>query len=209
MIRLPSDAVRVRAIFRAPMSYSHFVMDEVPRRPWRIVASTYPIVTPWLRLRSDTIELPDGTVIDNYYVRETRGFTVVFALTPDERVVLVRQYKHGARSDVLELPAGMIDEGETPEACALRELAEETGYVGTSIELVRSFLTDPTNSDGRFYLYLVRNAEPRVATAFDLTEHITVELATIPELRAMVRDERIETGAQIAAIYTALDALQK
>jgi ADP-ribose pyrophosphatase len=175
---------------------------------WRILSSSYPIATPFLRIRSDVIELPDGAVIENYYVRETRGFAVIFALTRDERVILVRQYKHGARRTLLELPAGAIDEGETALECAKRELAEETGYAGDEPELIRTYLADPTNSDGSFHLFLVRNAELRVAQSLDQTEDIIVEIAPLRALREMLRTGVIEAGSHVASIYAALEHLR-
>jgi ADP-ribose pyrophosphatase len=182
-------------------------MDEHQGTGWRVLSSSYPIATPFLRLRSDVIELPDGTIIENYYVRETLGFTIIFALTSDQQVILVRQYKHGAARRVLELPAGAIDEGETAAQCAARELAEETGYVGDAPELLRIYLADPTNSNGSFHLYIVRNAELRAAQSFDLTEDIAVETVSLGELRAMLRDGRIDTGSHVASIYATLDHL--
>jgi 8-oxo-dGTP pyrophosphatase MutT (NUDIX family) len=184
-------------------------MDEQHGPGWRVLSSSYPIATPFLRLRSDVIALPDGAVIENYYVRETRGFAVIFALTTDERAILVRQYKHGAARHVLELPAGAIDEGETAVQCAVRELAEETGFVGDAPVLLGTYLADPTNSDGSFHVFLVRNAEPRVAQSLDQTEDITVEFAPLRELRAMLRDGRINTGSQVASVYVVLDYLQQ
>jgi len=77
---------------------------EASKPPWRVTASRYVVDTRHLRLREDTIELPDGTIVEGYFVRESRGFVVIFALTPDNRVVLVRQYKHGIGRVVLELP---------------------------------------------------------------------------------------------------------
>lgn len=174
---------------------------------WRVIASSYVIDTRFLRLRKDTIELPDGTVIEDYFVRESRGFVVVFAITEDNRVVLVRQYKHGAARTLLELPAGAIDPGEEPLQTAVRELAEETGYEGGSMEFVRSFLTDPTNSNSTAYLYMARNARRTGYQDLDVTENITVELATLDELRGLLKDGSIEVMPQIAAIYVALDAL--
>ncbi len=184
-------------------------MDERPAAGWRILSSSYPIATPFLRLRSDVIELPGGAIIENYYVRETRGFAVIVALTTDERVILVRQYKHGAGRSLLELPAGSIDEGETAAECAGRELAEETGYAGDAPELIATFYADPTNSDGLFHIFLVRNVRLRFATSFDLTEDIAVEIAPLGELRGMVRDGRIRSGAHVASIYAALDSLRR
>jgi len=113
---------------------------------WRVTSSSYVVDTEHLRLRKDRIELPDGRTIDDYYVRESRGFVVIFATTPDGRVVLVRQYKHGIDRVLLELPAGAIDPGEQPLQTAIREFSEETGYEG-AMEHAHSFCTDPTNAN--------------------------------------------------------------
>ena len=176
---------------------------------WTIIESAIVIETPFLRLRRDQIELPGGRTVADYYVRESRGFAIVFAITPEDRVVLVRQYKHGIGERVLELPAGAIDPGEAPADCARRELAEETGYVADPPDLERagSFIFEPTGSTTRYHLYLARNARPLVPTAFDATEDITVELAPLDDLRAMVKDGRINVGAHVASIYYVLDRL--
>lgn len=175
--------------------------------PWRVTESTYVIDTPFMRLRKDTIVLPNGRTIEDYFVRETRGFTVVFALTRGGDVVFVREYKHGIGTSLFGLPAGMIEEGERPEECAVRELAEETGYAG-SAEFVRSFVTDPVNSNSRFHLFVVRDAEPTATQKFDPTEDIAVELRPLASVRAMARDGAVEVGSQIAAIYAALEYLE-
>ena len=179
------------------------------RLPWKIAASRYVVESHHLRLRCDDIELPDGTFIEEYYVRESRGFSIAFALTPEEHVVLVRQYKHGVGREVLELPAGGIDPGEDPRDCARRELAEETGYVGDPAEPehLGSFVSDPTGSNGRFHLYLFRNVRQLLPQHLDPTEEIAIELATIPELRRFVGDGTIDVGPNVAAIYFALDRL--
>jgi 8-oxo-dGTP pyrophosphatase MutT (NUDIX family) len=177
------------------------------RAQWRVTASSYVVDTQFLRLRKDTIELPDGTVIQDYFVRESRGFVVVFAITPEGRVVLVRQYKHGAGRSLLELPAGAIDPGEEPLQTANRELAEETGYESSRMEFVRSFVTDPTNSDSIAHLFIARDARKTAEQDLDVTEDIVVELATLEELRSLVRSGEIEVMPQVAAIYVALDLL--
>jgi 8-oxo-dGTP pyrophosphatase MutT (NUDIX family) len=180
-------------------------------RPWKIIASDIVIETPHLRLRRDQIELPDGRRTFDYFVRESRGFTIVFALTPDEHVVLVRQYKHGIGAMVLELPAGGIDAGEDPATCAQRELAEETGYVTDppELELAGSFIHDPTGSSTRYHVYFGRNARALVATDFDDTEDIDVVLVPLAELRGLLRDGTIDVGSHVASIYYVLDRLGK
>lgn len=177
---------------------------------WKILGSEVVIDTPHLRLRRDRIETPRGDVIDNYHVRETRGFVVVFALTRADEVVLVRQYKHGIGTVVVELPAGAIEPGETPAEAAVRELAEETGYgVEGSLEFVSSFISDATNSNGRFWLFFGRAAALRQKPRFDATEDIEVELVPRSRILSMLHDGTIEVGSQVAAIYTMLDRLAR
>ena len=179
-------------------------MSEPRLRPWRILSSEYRIETRFLRLRADRVELPSGDVVDDYFVRESRGFSIVFALTPEQNVLLVRQYKHGASEIVVDLPAGMIDEDETPEVCAARELVEETGFSGSAPEFVRTFLADPTNATARFHLFVVRDAIRTHEPQLDLTEEIHVEQASLDEVRAMALDGRIASGSQVAAVLVAL-----
>jgi 8-oxo-dGTP pyrophosphatase MutT (NUDIX family) len=183
-------------------------MSDDRLRHWTVRSSAYLVDQPFLRVRKDTVELPDGTIIDDYFVRESRGFAIVAALTPERQIVLVRQYKHGIAQIVLELPAGMIDPGETPEACAIRELAEETGYAGDPPLRLRSLFADPTGSNASFHIFLIENAVPKFAQSLDTTESIVVETTSLDDLQAAVRDGRIGSGSQVAAAYIALDHLR-
>jgi ADP-ribose pyrophosphatase len=182
-------------------------VSEHKLRPWRIVSSEYRIDTKFLRLRVDSVELPSGVVVGEYFVRESRGFCVIFALTVSGDVLLVRQYKHGAAQIVTELPAGMLDADESPAACAARELAEETGYTGSPPEFVRTFLVDPTNATAHFHLFIVRDAVITRDQQFDVTEVIEVVLASVDEVRAMALDGRIGGATQVAAVLISLHHL--
>jgi ADP-ribose pyrophosphatase len=179
-------------------------MDE-RLRPWRIVSSEYRIDTKFLRLRVDRVELPSGVIVDEYFVRESRGFCVIFALTTSDDVLLVRQYKHGVAKIITELPAGMIDAGEAPAECAVRELAEETGYTGSAPEFVRTFHADPTNATAQFHLFIVRDAVFTRVQQLDLTEDIEVQRASVDEVRAMALDGRIAGASQVAAVLVSLN----
>lgn len=176
---------------------------------WRLRASHVIVDSPYMRLRADEVELPNGTIVPNYYVRESRGFVAIVALTPDERVVLVRQYRYGADSIHLEVPAGMLLDDEEPEACAIRELAEETGYAVESCELVAEYFPEPVRSNARAYIYIGRGARRVRAPEPDPTEHIEVEVAPLDVFRSMLFDGRFDTGAAIAAGYLVLDRLRK
>lgn len=174
---------------------------------WRVRASRYIVDSPFMRLRADEIELPDGTIVSDYYVREARGFVAVAALTADDCVVLVRQYRYGADSIHLELPAGTLSDGEDPRDCALRELAEETGYEVERCELAAQFFSEPVRSPAIAYVYIGTGARSVRPPAPEATEHLQVELATVDAFRSMLADGRIDTGAAIAAGYLALAKL--
>jgi ADP-ribose pyrophosphatase len=176
-----------------------------PHETWTIVSSHTVLHTPHLHLRSDTVRLPDGNIVENYFVQESRGYSVIFALTAEGEIVLVRQYKHGLGKVILELPAGGIDPGEEPSHCAARELAEETGYVGDAPEFIASFATNPTGSNGRFYLYLIRNAKRTQEQHLDSTEQIEVVITDLATLLAHVREGGIDVNTHITSILFILD----
>ncbi|HEY5095607.1 MAG TPA: NUDIX hydrolase [Candidatus Eremiobacteraceae bacterium] len=177
------------------------------KRKWEIISSELVIESPWYNLRRDACRLPHGSVIEPYYVRVHDGFSVIFALTAERHVVMTRQYKHGIGDVVLELPAGALEPGEDPAACAARELEEETGYVAPSFELIAEFAADPTSSTGRLFLFLARDATPAGTAAPDVTEDIETVLLPVADVIARVRSGEIYVQSHVAAIYTALDRL--
>ncbi|HLJ84217.1 MAG TPA: NUDIX hydrolase [Candidatus Eremiobacteraceae bacterium] len=179
----------------------------MPHRKWEIVSSELVVDSPWYTLRRDVCRLPDGTLVDPYFVRVHDGFAVIFAMTSDDRVVMIRQYKHGYGDIVLELPAGALERGEDPLACAVRELEEETGYVAPALELLAEFAADPTSSTGKLYLFLGRHAAPTGRAAPDATENIETMLVPVREVLAHVRSGEVFVQSHVAAIYTALDHL--
>jgi ADP-ribose pyrophosphatase len=180
---------------------------EKPR--WRRRTSSYIVDSPYMRLRIDEVELPDGTIVPNYYVRESHGFVSVLALTEDSRVVLVRQYRYGTDSIHLELPAGMLLEGEDPRDCALRELAEETGYEVSRCEIAAEYVPEPVRSTARAYVFVAFGARRTREPKLDVTEHLEVELVALSALRSSLRDGTIDAGASIVAGYRALDHLNR
>jgi len=178
------------------------------KRRWEVLASEYVLESPWYRLRKDVCRLPDGTVVESYFVREHAGFSVTFAITPSNEVVFTRQYKHGIGDVVLELPAGMLEPGEDPVSCARRELEEETGYVAREFQPVTDFTTDPTSSTGRFYLFIARGATPDGTPSPEATEDIDTVLLPLERVLEQVRLRHVRAQSQVASIYSALDFLQ-
>ena len=94
---------------------------------WEVLDSEYLFRRPWLTVRHDTVRLPDGRINPEYYVLEYPDWINVLAITEDGKFVLERQYRHGLGKTCYEIPAGVIEKGETPLEAARRELQEETG----------------------------------------------------------------------------------
>lgn len=178
---------------------------EKPR--WKVRSSEYLVRSPFMRLRKDAVELPNGTVIEDYFVRESDGFTVIVALTPVGKALVTREYRYGADSVGYELPAGTIDGDEEPIVCAMRELREETGYEAESFEFVGSSFAEPVRSNSRAHVYLARGARRTAEQSLDAGEAIAVEEVSLDELHAIARDGRMHSLSAIAAVYLALDAL--
>lgn len=123
----------------------------------------------------------------------------VIALTPEDEVVLIRQYRAGSASVCLEIPGGMVDEGEDALTAAKREFEEETGYTATTWRALGSSLPNPAIQGNRLHSYLALDATRTAQQRFDSSEVIELALAPLAEVRAMLRDGRIDHSLVIVA----------
>jgi ADP-ribose pyrophosphatase len=174
---------------------------------WERLRSETLFETPYFALRSDRLRLPGGAVKDPYYVVERSDATIIFPLTREGKVVLVRQYRPPLERMELGLPAGLVEDGEKPEAAARRELIEETGYSGGEWELLGSLASSPSLKDNWAYLFLARGVEE--TSEPDPDEHELVEVVKVPveELMALIRGGEIVSSSGVAAIMLALERL--
>jgi ADP-ribose pyrophosphatase len=114
---------------------------------WEHLGSEKLFETPYFVLRSDRLRLPSGATKDPYYVIERPDATIIFPLTKDGEVILVRQYRPPLKRMELGLPAGLVEEGEKPETAARRELLEESGYSEGEWEILGSLASSPSLKD--------------------------------------------------------------
>jgi ADP-ribose pyrophosphatase len=176
---------------------------------WKRLRSERLLETPYFALRSDRLRLPGGAVKDPYYVVERPDAAIIFPLTGEGEVVLVRQYRPPLERMELGLPAGLVEEGEKPEDAARRELLEETGYSGDQWEPLGSLASSPSLKDNWAYLFLARGVEESASP--DPDEHELVEVVRVPvgDLTGLIQSGEIVSSSGVAAIMLALERLRQ
>jgi ADP-ribose pyrophosphatase len=176
---------------------------------WERLRSERLLETPYFALRSDRLRLPGGGIKDPYYVVERPDAAIIFPLTREGEVVLVRQYRPPLERMELGLPAGLVEEGEKPEAAARRELLEETGYAGGEWEELGAVASSPSLKDNWAYLFFARGVEE--TSAPDPDEHELVETVKVPveNLLDFIRAGQIVSSSGVAAIMLALERLRE
>lgn len=175
---------------------------------WEVLERKAVIERPWLHVEASKCRLPDGTMIDPFYVYHMPDFVVVAALTKKGELILVRQYRHGVEKVLLELPAGMIEDGEKPEQAAARELLEETGYRAGRMEFLFKTAPNATNCDNYAYCFLAREAEKIAGQHLDPTEDLVMESVTVEEAEQILREGGFEQAVHIAILYRVLELLR-
>jgi ADP-ribose pyrophosphatase len=174
---------------------------------WERLSSEKLQETPYFTLRSDKLRLPDGAVKDPYYVLERPDAAIVFPVTSEGEVLLVRQYRPPLERMELGLPAGLIEPGEEPEAAARRELAEETGYTGGEWEPLSALASSPGLKDNWAYLYLAQGVEEAGGQDLDEYERLHVVRVPLEEVTRLVYNGEIVSSSGVAASMLALDRL--
>jgi ADP-ribose pyrophosphatase len=151
-----------------------------------------------IKLRLDDVRLPNKHMVVREIV-EHRGAVAMVALDEQDRVLMVRQYRSAAARQMLEIPAGTLEEGEDPALCATRELKEETGYIAGQWDSLGYFYSSPGFSTERMYLYLARQLTLSEATPEE-DEAITVETVPFAEAVQLVESGGIVDAKSIVGI---------
>lgn len=149
-------------------------MADDTQRPWTVLSSSYSYRDEWLRLRSDTVQLPNGTVLTPFHTLEVPNSVNVIAITAQNSIVLISQYRHAVRQVSLEIPAGNIDAGETPMDAAKRELLEETGFAGGQWHPLGATFPFSSRLNSTVYGFLALGVERERAPQLDSGEFISV-----------------------------------
>ncbi|MEN2466131.1 NUDIX hydrolase [Ornithinibacillus sp. JPR2-1] len=171
---------------------------------WRKVASDYVFKSPFGNLRKDKLVLPDGQLIDSYYVNEYDDWVNAVVLTKDQHLVLVRQYRHAAQDFFLEVPAGKAEANESPREAIIREVREETGYISDSRPIkLGEFYVNPATQTNKVITFLFLDAYQAFEQDLDPTEFIDIHLIDIEEMEKMISSGEINQLFTASAYYMA------
>ena len=154
------------------------------------------------KLRSDVKISPRTGREHDFYVLDSVNWVNVIAVTPEQKLVMIEQFRHGSDTVELEIPGGMMDPGETdPAATAVRELREETGYEGENARLFGRIWSNPAILSNRTFTVLVENCRLKHDVDWDHGEDLATRLVPVEELPKLVADEKIGHSLVVVALY--------
>ena len=170
---------------------------------WELLSSETVYQKKWMTIREESCLLPDGNVLDPYIIIDVPNFCNVFVVTENEEIVFVKQYRHAAGIISLELPGGMVEEGEEPIKSVEREMKEETGYVSDDIERLFTVCPNPPLESNRAWFYIAKDAKLAHAKSLDQFEDIEVIKVPKNEFLSMLLNNEFTHGAQVGAMFAA------
>ena len=148
------------------------------------------------------VKLPNGQIIDDYIVSRLGGVAMVLAITKNNEVVFVRQYKHGVQEIILELPAGRVGNSKPKEA-AKEELQEETGIIASNLTPLGQVYVAPSKDSTETFGFLVQNAEITKKQKLEVTEEIEIVLVPINKLNEKIKSGEIKAADTLALLSLA------
>lgn len=171
-------------------------------RPWRVIADEPLQHCKVFDVHRVTMAPPGSEATHPFYRIESREWVNIVALTPDDDLVLVRQYRHGARAVTLEIPGGLVDPGESPAEAGARELLEETGYRAGRIESLGSINPNPALFANRVHMFAALDCESVAPIQNSSNEETSVELLPRADLGRTIRAGAIDHALVVATLYS-------
>ena len=177
-------------------------MENPKNRKWRVLHSEYLARKPWFTVRHESLALPDGRTIPDYYVFEYPEWVNITAIDREGRFVMIDQYRHGLGETSYEIPAGVVEPSDASLLdAARRELREETGYGGGEWRLLTSISANPATQNNLTHCFLATGVERIGEQQLDATEDIRVHLFSRDEVRELLRTDRIRQALMAAPLW--------
>lgn len=168
---------------------------------WEILSSEYLFRRPWLTVRHDEVRLPDGRINPEFYVMEYPDWVNVIAITEEGKFVFEKQYRHGLGKTCYEIPAGVIEKGETPLEAARRELMEETGYGDGEWEPLMTISGNCSTTNNLTHCFLAKGVRHISGQHLDATEDISVCILDEGQVRDLMECDQIRQSLMAAPLW--------
>lgn len=180
----------------------------MPEFDWKVTQPEYVLTNRWIRVRADTCETPTGQVIAPYYILEYPTWVNVVALTADEEVLLVRQYRHGLQSTMLGLPSGTVESNDaSPLEAMKRELREETGYGSDRFLETGTLSANPATHTNLTHCYVATQSHPIAQPLHDATEHVEIIPVSLHQAFAYAVQGKLPQALHVGSLFLALATL--
>ncbi|QHG19764.1 NUDIX hydrolase [Nostoc sp. ATCC 53789] len=174
-------------------------------KKWKTLKSKMVLDNPWCQVRQDEIELPNGKIIDDYFVSIKPDVAMVLPITPNREIIFVRQYRHAVGEFFMELPAGNFDPTkESAEVAAIREFTEETGYIAQEFRKIGTLYDKPSKDTNQIHLFLADNVSKVGEQQLDITEEIEVVLIPVESVLDKIAQGEISVAGTVAALFLGL-----
>jgi ADP-ribose pyrophosphatase len=172
---------------------------------WKVLTSQELMKSGFFKLRCDSLQLPDGQVQPRYYTMEFSDWVNVVAVTTNNEIILIRQYRPPKEDYFIEIPGGTTHPGqnEDPKEAARRELEEETGFVAKEIHLVGTHDPNPAMQTNKMWTYLALGCEKIKEQNLDPFEQVEVELVSIAKAYEMAHKGDIKHSLVLTALFLA------
>lgn len=168
---------------------------------WQRLSSRELLHTRVFDVRASEFRHPSRAAGKEFLVIDAPDWAVVAPVTPKGELVLVRQFRFGVQKLSLELPGGVIEQGEDPAAAAVRELAEETGYCGSDAVVLGSVHPNPAIQSNRAHMIVVPDVQLTTAPDWDADEELSITLAPMAEVLAMAREGKITHALMLNMLF--------
>lgn len=157
------------------------------------------------QVRFDWLKNPRNDHTVKATVLESRDWVNVVALTSDNKIIVVRQHRFGTGRETTEIPAGIVEHGETSKEAAIRELQEETGYTTDNWKYLGYVEPNPAFIDNKCHHWVARDVVKTAPTSLDLGENLTVSELTFEELRREIAEHRFRHSLAFTALAEIFD----
>ena len=167
---------------------------------WKLLERKKVFSSRFLNVYEDHVELPNGKILDDYTVVEKPSIVMIVATDTDNKVIVLREYKHGAGEVLYTLPAGHKEKNESPINTAKRELAEETGYTGEIFEDIGILYDYPSKDIHKVYIVRAKNIVLTTVSNHEETESITFTALPVEKLKLQITNREWKTSSALAAL---------